>query len=99
MYCHNCGTEIAKEAYACPKCGVRTNNTQKTTAEDIPNTGLNVLSLFVPLVGIILYFVWKNETPVKAKAVIKFALIGIGINVGMYILSFMFTILPALIYY
>lgn len=99
MYCQNCGAEIAKEAYVCPKCGVRTNNAGSTTAEDKPNTGLNILSLFIPLVGIILYFVWKNETPVRAKGVIKFALIGIGINVGISILSFIFTLLPALMYY
>ena len=23
MYCENCGAEISKEAYICPKCGVK----------------------------------------------------------------------------
>lgn len=25
MYCKNCGTEIDKNAYVCPKCGVKVN--------------------------------------------------------------------------
>lgn len=99
MYCTNCGAEIAKEAYICPKCGVRTNNNQSTHEEDVPNTGLNILSIFVPLVGIILYFVWKNETPTKAKSIIKFALIGIGINTVISIISFLISFLPLIAMY
>ena len=26
MYCKNCGSEISKEAYVCPKCGVNLNH-------------------------------------------------------------------------
>ena len=28
MYCKNCGTEIDKNAYVCPKCGVKVNESQ-----------------------------------------------------------------------
>ena len=55
MYCENCGAEISKEAYVCPKCGVKVK--KEKTAEDKPNMGLNILSLFFPIIGIILYFV------------------------------------------
>lgn len=78
MYCENCGTEISKEAYVCPKCGVKVKN--DNTSEDTPNIGLNILSLFFPLVGIILYFTWKKDTPKKAKGVLTFALIGWAIK-------------------
>ncbi len=83
MYCENCGAEISKEAYVCPKCGVKVKKDQDEN--DIPNTGLNILSLFIPLVGIILYFVWKNNTPKKAKSILTFALIGWVINIFLNI--------------
>ena len=83
MYCENCGAEISKEAYVCPKCGVKVKKDQDEN--DIPNTGLNILSLFIPLVGIILYFVWKNNTPKKAKGILTFALIGWVINIFLNI--------------
>lgn len=84
MYCENCGTEISKEAYVCPKCGVKVKN--DNTSEDTLNIGLNILSLFFPLVGIILYFTWKKDTPKKAKGVLTFALIGWAINIILTIL-------------
>lgn len=80
MYCENCGAEIAKEAYVCPKCGVKVNNNQ-TNAEDKPNMALNIVSLLLlPILGIILYFVWRKETPIKAKSILTYALIGWGIS-------------------
>ena len=48
MYCENCGTEISKEAYICPKCGVKVK--KEENIEDKPSVGLNILSLFFPIV-------------------------------------------------
>ena len=79
MYCENCGTEISKEAYICPKCGVKVKKEENN--EDKPNVGLNILSLFFPIIGLILYFVWKNETPIRAKSVLTYCLIGWGIGI------------------
>ncbi|MDR1464971.1 MAG: zinc ribbon domain-containing protein [Oscillospiraceae bacterium] len=61
---------------------------------DVPNTGLNVLSCFFPIIGIILYFVWKDQTPLKAKKVLKWGLIGLGVIVGLWIL---FAIISAVL--
>lgn len=79
MYCKNCGAEISKEAYICPKCGVKVK--EENNIEDKPNTGLNILSLFFPIVGIILYFAWKNQTPKRAKSILTYCLIGWGIRI------------------
>lgn len=80
MYCENCGTEIAKEAIACPKCGVATKNAQNNV-EDKPNMALNLISLLlIPILGIILYFVWRKKTPIRAKSILTYALIGWGIS-------------------
>ena len=88
MYCQNCGAEIAKEAYVCPKCGVRTHNEQTTNVEDKPNMGLNIVALLLlPILGIILYFVWKKDTPIRAKSILTYALIGWGISFAFGIIS------------
>ena len=41
MYCKNCGSEISKEAYVCPKCGVKVNESKP----DVPSVGFNILSI------------------------------------------------------
>ena len=74
-YCSNCGAEIHENAVVCVKCGCAV--APKVSYEhDIPSTGLNILSFFFPLIGLILYLVFKNDTPIKAKALGKCALIG-----------------------
>ncbi len=55
---------------------------------DVPSTGFNVLGFFFPIVGLILYLVWKDQTPNKAKAIGKSALISFIIGVVFYIIVF-----------
>ncbi|MDE5671133.1 MAG: hypothetical protein K2I14_06705 [Eubacterium sp.] len=54
-------------------------------ALDKKSTGLNILSFFIPLVGLILYLTQKDQTPIKAKGCGKAALIG-------FILQIVFSI-------
>lgn len=49
--------------------------------------GIKVLSFFIPLLGLILYLVWKDEKPVASKQVGKAALWGFGIGFVFYLLS------------
>lgn len=83
MYCENCGAEIAKEAYVCPKCGVKVNRNE-SNVEDKPNMALNIVSLLLlPILGVILYFVWRKDTPIRAKSVLTYGLIGWGISFAL----------------
>ena len=50
------------------------------------DTVLKVVSFCIPIVGAILYFVWKSEKPKAASDVCKFALIGFGVNMLFYII-------------
>ena len=65
---------------------------QQPNPADIPSGGFNALSFFFPIVGLILFLVWKDQTPVKAKSCGKWALIGFIIsmvfNMIVYIASF-----------
>ena len=77
MFCKNCGEQISEQAYVCPKCGVRTGNGNSVSAEaDAPSAGFAVLGFFIPLVGLILWAIWKDSSPLKAKSCGKGALIG-----------------------
>lgn len=89
MYCENCGAEIDKEAYVCPKCGVKVNKEEENIVEDKPNVGLNILAVLFPIVGIILYFVWKNNTPKKAKSILTCGLVGWGVAILLNIITTM----------
>lgn len=62
-----------------------------TFTDDKPDTALNVASFFIPIVGIILYFIERDKKPLKAKAALKWSLISIGIAVGLYVLSLIFV--------
>ena len=43
---------------------------------DAPSTGYAVLCFFFPIVGLILYLVWKDQFPMRAKSAGKGAIIG-----------------------
>lgn len=61
--------------------------------KDIPNTGCNVLAFFFPIIGLILYLVWKDETPLKAKAVGKAALIGFIVGIVLSVLGYVLSLI------
>ena len=55
---------------------------------DRPDTLMNVISFFLPIVGIILYFVDREKTPVKARAALKWSLISICVSVVFFVIYF-----------
>lgn len=86
MFCKNCGEKISEHAEICTHCGVRVKN---AIGMDKPNWGVNLITLCcIPLVGLIMFFVWKNEKPVAAKSALTFFFISIGIIVVFYALAF-----------
>jgi len=72
MYCSNCGKEIDGKAFVCPHCGVK----QNIVSEDGPVGGLGIICFLIPLVGLILYLIWKDIKPIKSKGAGKSALWG-----------------------
>ena len=76
-FCSKCGKEIHEEAVVCIHCGCSISGSNKVVAEnDGPCTWAAVLGFFIPIVGLILYLVWKDQTPQKAKSAGKGALVG-----------------------
>ena len=98
-FCSYCGKEILDEALICPYCGCATSQNDPAY-DDAPNMGFAVLGFFIPLVGLILYLVNKDTSPMKAKSAGRGALAGFitgivfsiiyGIIVGSMIGSMMY---------
>ena len=62
------------------------NATPINQKADSSSVGFGILSFFFPIVGLILFLVWKAETPKKAKSCGIGALIGALIGVIFYII-------------
>ena len=82
MYCSNCGKEIDEKAYVCPYCGVK----QKQATNDESIGGLGILCFLFPLLGLILYLVWKENKPKKSSGAGKTALWGFILTIIFYII-------------
>ena len=71
-FCSKCGKEIMDEAVVCPNCGcavVAPNQYNPVNrADDEVSVGLVILSILIPLFGVIYWPVKHKETPKKAKA-------------------------------
>lgn len=88
-YCNSCGKQLADNAQTCPECGyVFPTAMASVAAVDAPNTGLAVLGFLIPLVGLILWAVWNNTTPLKAKSAGKGALIGVIVHFAVGVIYF-----------
>ena len=81
-FCKNCGNRIDDKAVICPACGVA----QGPVATDNGGFGWGLLGCCIPVVGLILYLVWKDTKPNTAAAVGKGALISVGISIAYYVL-------------
>lgn len=94
MFCKNCGQEIDNNADVCIHCGVATGNNESAfTKKDEPSHLPGIAGCCFPLVGIILYFLWKDEKPKSASLVIKWTLAGLSLGVIAFILYVLFIVL------
>lgn len=94
MYCSRCGAELPEGSGFCSECGnsVSTAN-QEVKQSSGSSFAWGILGFFVPLAGLVLYLVWRNDKPKDAKA----AGIGALIYLGLYIVLLIFVFLMAFI--
>ncbi len=90
MYCKNCGKEIDNNLVQCPYCN--TPLTAKTTVEDSGSIWWGVLGCCIPLVGLILFIVWKDTKPKSGKNAGIGALINVILTVLCYIVFFVLMV-------
>lgn len=90
-YCSNCGNELKEGADVCLNCGKVLRQTQ-SNQQDTGSAGWAVLGFFFPLVGLILYIIWKSDQPRNAKSAGKGALIGV---IASFVMGILYGILVA----
>ena len=83
-YCKNCGNPVEDKAVFCPHCGV--SQETNPAAVDKGGFGWGLLGCCIPIVGLILFLVWKDTKPKTAKSVGTGALVSVIISVVYYIL-------------
>lgn len=77
MYCKNCGRTVDDTSSYCNNCGARIDNKPNAdVSEDNSNLGFAILGFFIPIVGLILFLIYEEKKPKRAKSAIKGALIG-----------------------
>ncbi len=85
-YCSNCGNELNDAAVVCPSCGV--SQKQENAVTDSGSFGWSVLGCCIPIVGLILFLVWKDQKPKTAKMAGIGALVSVVLIVLFYVLLF-----------
>lgn len=100
VFCTGCGKALALDEKFCSACGKERPTPvasaqptyqqpvypQMGYVQDAPSGGMMALGFFFPIVGLILYLVWKDQTPLKAKSAGKGALIGFIVGMALSIL-------------
>lgn len=82
-YCKNCGKEIEDQSVVCPHCGVQQEKLE--ASGDSGSFGWGLLGFCIPIVGLILFLVWKGDKPRTAKMAGMGALISTIIGVLFYV--------------
>ena len=85
-FCKNCGAQIDDQAVVCTSCGVAQNTAPAVV--DKGGFGWGVLGCCIPIVGLILFLVWKDTKPKTAKAAGIGALVSTILGVVIYIATF-----------
>ena len=73
-FCKYCGKEVKDETVICPSCGCQV----KEFDDDSVNPGFVILSIIIPIVGIIMAIAFWKKTPKAARAYLRAALITTG---------------------
>ncbi len=83
--CPSCGAQLnaqsANATYAQPAQAPYAQPVpSKPPVVDSGSIGWGILGFFIPIVGLILFFVWRNNKPKSAKVAIIGAAIGFVVN-------------------
>lgn len=84
-YCRRCGAPISDQAMVCPSCGEPQYSVPPV--QDNGGIGWGLLGCCIPIVGLVLFLVWKDQKPKTAKAAGIGALVAVGLYAFWYILA------------
>ena len=87
MKCNSCKNELNENSSFCTNCGTKIGIPEEKISSGA-KFGWTVLGFFFPIVGLILYCVWKDTKKEASKASGIGALIGFCFNILITILYF-----------
>ena len=87
MFCKNCGEYIRENSLYCKRCKSlllfsRRKNLDKELSDeyysekDRNSIGADVISFIMPLIGIILFFIYKDTLPRKSRSIAESLILG-----------------------
>ena len=85
-FCKYCGAQIDDNAVACTSCGA--SQSTAPAVVDKGGFGWGLLGYCLPIVGLILFLVWKDTKPKTSKAAGIGALVSVILGVVIYIVTF-----------
>ena len=93
-YCTKCGGAINDDAQICVHCGcaVRSSNSNDSNSKSWWWLGFLTSLFFTPIIGFILWLVWKDDSPMKARQV------GRG-TLWSFLISIILSIVSVIIYF
>ena len=83
-YCRRCGAHISDQAMVCPSCGEPQYSVPPV--QDNGGIGWGILGCCLPIVGLVLFLVWKDQKPRTAKAAGLGALVSVGLGALWYLM-------------
>jgi len=88
-FCPVCGSKLADQLQGfgqMPPHSAAPGYGRPGYVRDAPNAGFAVLGFFFPVIGLILYLVWRETLPLRARSAGKGAIIGVVIYVALVII-------------
>jgi hypothetical protein len=88
VYCPKCGAVNPDDARVCTSCGNNLQGGGKGGGSAEEGVGpVGILLFCIPIVGIIMYFVWKDDKPKKAQTACYLALAGAAVIFVLQVLG------------
>ena len=97
MFCKQCGQQLALNAIICQKCGAATGSNMSANNMGINRGGARAddrggclwlfLGYMLGWISLILYFVWRHEYPLRAKAILMGFIIEVVALLAMIVIA------------
>lgn len=81
MFCKKCGKELFDGIQYCPGCG---QPITMQAIEDKANAFMCGMSLLIPIVGIVSYFMHRKEFPTRSNTYLSWAIGGFILSLIIY---------------
>lgn len=92
-YCTNCGNELLNDAAFCSACGTKQELTEQKPQKDKMNIFYFIISFIWWWAGLIMFLVFRNSNPPKAKICLSGSLIALGISVALLLVGLVVNII------